>query len=140
MKIKFEDFLLEYTGPYKKAGFKIGSENRDIYDFDCTIKIESENEEEIKNKLKNILNEYDIDYTELSIQKETDEFHKLNISFKSYNEYEAYSLVDTVINDALKNTLFKLDINSINLKLPGEPPIERNKKYSDTNIGFMKNK
>lgn len=122
MITKFDNFLNEfYVGPYKSAGFK-NSEPSDKFNFNITMKYKPENEELVKN----ILAKYEIPYDKLNLEKtqiekniptpkkkffsrkkDTPEpkldIQKLDLTFLSYNEYEAGSIINTLLNDLHKS-------------------------------------
>jgi hypothetical protein len=111
MFTNFEDFLNEwYTGPYAATGFK-SSEPTERFTLNFTIKYDQNN---IKT-LKNILKKYDIPFDQMEITKDKDDdfdIQKINLTFKSYNNYEASSIVASIIKELQENQIM-LDPTSI---------------------------
>ena len=115
MITKFNNFLNEfYVGPYKSAGFK-NSEPSDKFNFNLTMKYKPENEELVKT----ILTKYNIPYDKINLEKSQIskpkkkrffskeepklDIQKLDLTFLSYNEYEAGSIINTLLNDLHNN-------------------------------------
>ena len=141
MKTKFEDFLIEYTGPYKAAGFKFGDKTGpgETFDMDCVVVINpTKDKEEVKNKIEEILKQYDVDYESISIDPLQEDAYTLNMTFKSYNQYEAHSVINTVLVDALKKLpdTFNIDLRSLKFQQKDAKPIEPEPRYMGTRIGF----
>jgi len=101
MITKFEIFLNEwYTGPYAASGFK-SSEPTEKFNLELDIKFESKN----KEKIEEILKKYNIPYENLNIEKEGFKTQKVKLQFKSYNRYEANSILNTFIKELIDNQI-----------------------------------
>ena len=104
MITKFKKFLNEwYTGPFAASGFKM-TEPSDRFTLNFNIKYDKDN---IKI-LKNILKKYDIPFDQMEIAKDIDEdfeIQKINLTFKSYNNFEANSIVNSIIKDLAENQI-----------------------------------
>lgn len=119
MITKFDNFINEwYLGPYSSVGFKV-SEPSTKYNFNIDIKMDSNNEEIIKN----ILKKYNITYDNLNIEdiKSDDvDGHKVNLTFRSYNKYEASAILNSVIKELIKNEI-PFDPTSVDVKEEDKP-------------------
>ena len=119
MITKFDNFINEwYLGPYSATGFKL-TEPSTKYNFNIDIKYDEKNEKNVKE----ILNKYNIEYDILDMQKtkydNNEDVHKINIIFKSYNKFEATSILNSIIKELInKNILF--NPNSIKIKEENE--------------------
>jgi hypothetical protein len=104
MITKFHNFLNEwYTGPYSATGFKV-TEPTEKFTLNFNIKYDKNN---IKI-LKNILKKYNIPFDQMEIAKDKDEdfeIQKVNLTFKSYNDYEASAIVSSIIKELQENQI-----------------------------------
>jgi len=111
MIIKYKDFVNEwYTGPYATAGFK-SSEPTEKFTLNFNIKYDKNN---IKI-LRNILKKYDIPFDQMEIGNDQDKnfkMQKINLIFKSYNNYEASSIVSSILKEISDNQIM-IDPTSI---------------------------
>lgn len=138
MITKFQSFLNEwYTGPYAATGFKT-SEPSSKFTLNINIKYNKDN---IKI-LKNILKKYDIPFDQMEVAEDKDEdikIQKINLKFKSYNNYEASSIVSTFVKELQENQIM-FDPTSIS----GGPEDQHEKQpqeiYRDSLIGFKNKK
>jgi hypothetical protein len=119
MITKFYNFLNEYTGPYRSAGFKL-QKPEDRFKFNIFIKYGPKNEKIIKN----ILSKYDIYYDVLKLYKadtesgDSPDAQKLDLTFLSYNEYEAGSIISSILFELNKNSVAfdptTIEVNPLN--------------------------
>jgi len=99
MKIKrFNEY---YNGPYAAAGFKIpGNEPINSFTFEVEMKSDPVNGE----RLRDILDKYKIEYDVISLQNDGD-IQKLKLKFLSYHGFEAFSIIDSIIDDLEKKNI-----------------------------------
>lgn len=119
MIVKFDNFINEwYTGKYTYTGFKTDEPNIK-YNFNIDIKMNTENEEIIKD----ILNKYNISYDKLelrNVKNEDEDAHNINLVFKSYNKYEASSILSSVLYEFIKKEIL-FDPSTIKLEEENKP-------------------
>ena len=99
MKIKrFNEY---YNGPYAAAGFKIpGNEPTQNFTFEVHMKSDPVNGE----RLRDVLDKYNIPYNILSLKSDGD-YQKLKLNFSSYHGFEAFSIIDSIIDDLEKKNI-----------------------------------
>lgn len=101
MQTQFDNFINEfYTGKYASAGFKSGEPTNE-YEFNVDIKYDTDNEDIIK---KDILSKYNITYKNMSLERFGDT-QSLNLKFFSYSNYEAASIVTTILDELVEKEI-----------------------------------
>ena len=123
MITKFDNFINEwYLGPYSSTGFKT-NEPTTKYNFTIDIKMDTKNEEIIKN----ILKKYNITYNKLelkNIEVGDEKGHNINLVFNSYNKYEASAILNSVMKELIEN---KIPFDPESIKFDEEDKPEKRK-------------
>ena len=113
MKITFNDFLNEYSGPGKRIGFNKTDEDTETYNIIFDINNNQKSVDENTDDIKAMLSYYDVDYTNFkSSQIETKnnlDQSRYSFDFKSYDEKER----DSIIKHLFKS--FSVIANSIDV-------------------------
>jgi len=125
MKVTFNEFLNEYSGPKKAIGFRY---SKPTNEYKLSLKIFVNETEEVVNKqIEEILKKNEFEEDDFTLTLIEDGEYDFEINFKLYSGGEIQGAISTFLL-GLKNAYpdFKFDEDSI--KIDGEPESYKAKK------------
>ena len=111
METKFNNFLNEYGGPYKAAGFRY-SEPKIEYTFSVIVLVNTElSIIKLNNDIKNILKDNRIEEDNFNFMKESGDQYELRINMTAYSNLEIIAACEVILKKLTE--LYPEDINVI---------------------------
>jgi len=120
METKFNDFLNEYGGPYKTAGFRYSKPSIE-YVFSLNMIVNPEiNIQKLTKDFKDIFDKYKLEQDNFNFMKEDDDIYNLRINLTAYSKLEIESAMQVILKEIMK--LYNNDIIFIAESLSIEGP------------------